>query len=114
VVKRDATPTVVSVREDAFRAWLSKENPEHAIGCSGHIWYCPLSCWLSAVHREIFPDVSVYVASDSFTVGTTVYTLPLWAQDFVRKIDQECESTPATPITAGRALAILDHSTSEG
>ena len=70
-----------------FRAWLAEKRPSAVVGRARLICDCPLSRYADRPINPWFPR------------------LPPWARQFIRQVD---EAGLNTPITARRALEILD------
>jgi hypothetical protein len=91
----------ILVREE-FREWL-KSKKRAVVGTTRMANNCPLTRYL----RYAKGKKQAAVGRFKFTLGRVERLLPKWAVNFTLVIDQS-ETYSGTPITANRALRILD------
>jgi len=88
-----------------FRAWLAAKNPDAIVGRNRDCHACPIAtfyCEASGGNEVVISkNENCDIVIDR---GGGERLLPLWAERFVRRVDDEADGA----ITAGRALAILD------
>ncbi len=86
-----------------FRAWLEAQAPRKVVGKAQYCRACPLAKYFNHLGE---PDVRVYPSGVIRSGGyRNRQRFPKWAREFVLSVDTR---KSGAPITAKRALAILD------
>ncbi len=77
-------------RQKDFTTWLSQHTPDQPVGGTMTSNDCPLARFLAATALQGCVDIHVYPDSISWDDGGGEYQKlcnPLWAETFVRKLD---------------------------
>jgi hypothetical protein len=92
---------------DDFRAWLAGQLPEENVGVTCSSANCPLAHWRQALGEQVCVEPHIAIEDDG-----RKFALPIWAQTFVRHIDDRYLTTDngydEAPITAHECLDELD------
>ncbi len=83
-----------------FRRYLDATDRAHVVGRPQLSGDCPLSHWLSWLHRQ-----PVAVATNLIVIDSVSYATPVWMADFLRGIDA---LKGKGSVTARQALAVLE------
>lgn len=90
------------VTKKAFRAYLEANQEREFMRCNP--WSCPLAGCLSQFYDEVSVTSSEAEYRSRANKRYSHHELPVWAQEFVSRVDSKGSKTP---LTGAEALALL-------
>ena len=86
-----------------FESWLKAFPHKNCkSGQSGNVCNCPIATYIKSIKGD---DKYIGVGDSVIQYGDETYPSPVWAGEFVRKVDNM--SPKSIPVKAGVALRIL-------
>jgi hypothetical protein len=99
------------ITREGFRAWLLEHEPDAIVGYTGLVNMCPLAWHLKSMFpwcQEISVGINVFLASAPGCPWIYQGKADQWILDYILDVDATGERYVPKPVTAMKALQLLD------